>query len=86
MVKYWWSIDIEKPARLIIRLSFGFVFDSVFVKLNKNENEYWGGNTVYINIDIMTPLYEISFFNKITQNRYYVCRENTSESFFEKMK
>jgi len=31
---------MDKPARLIIRLLFGFVSDSVFVKLNKNENKY----------------------------------------------
>ena len=31
---------LDKPARLIIRLLFGFVSDSVFVKLNKNENKY----------------------------------------------
>ena len=37
-----WNIasHFEKPARLIIRLLFGFVSDSVFVKLNKNENKY----------------------------------------------
>ena len=34
---------VDKPARLISRLLFGFVSDpvySVFVKLNKNENKY----------------------------------------------
>ena len=31
---------VDKPARLIIRLLFGFGSDSVFVKLNKNENKY----------------------------------------------
>ena len=40
-------VDVDKPARLIIRLLFGFVSDSVFVKLNKNENKYWDGNAVY---------------------------------------
>ena len=31
---------LDKPARLIIGLLFGFVSDSVFVKLNKNQNKY----------------------------------------------
>ena len=34
------TLSVDKPARLIIRLLFGFGSDSVFVKLNKNENKY----------------------------------------------
>ena len=37
----------DKPALLIIRLLFGFAFNSVFVKLTKNINKLWDGNAVY---------------------------------------
>ena len=45
-------LKLDKPARLIVRLLFGFTSDSVFasdsviVKLTKNVNKYWDGNAV----------------------------------------
>ena len=37
--------NLDKPARLIIRLDLDLVL-ILFVKLNKNENNYWDGNAV----------------------------------------
>ena len=34
------QVSLDKPARLIIRLLFGFVSDSVFVKLIQKFNQY----------------------------------------------
>ena len=41
-------LEVDRPARLLIRFVFGFASDSdfAFVKLNQNINKEWDGNAV----------------------------------------
>ena len=44
----------DNPARLIIRLFFGFASASVFFKLNKKQNKYRDNNAVCYRPDNLT--------------------------------
>ena len=40
-------VDVDKPARLILRLLFGFASDSVSIWQTQPIYKYWGGNAFY---------------------------------------
>ena len=46
------KVSLNKLARLIIRLLFRIVSDSVFVRLRENINKYWDDNAVWVSFKI----------------------------------
>ena len=52
-------VDVDKPARLILRLLFGFASDSVSIWQTQPIYKYWDGNAVSRG-EISSDLYRAS--------------------------